>query len=181
LTVDVPVLVGEKTRLRPVTFDDVPALLRWFTDPDVIHWFGASDQPPVTAESLTADLEAELGDASFREFILETLDGQPIGYFDLRRINPTHRNAQLFVAIGEADYRGAGYGTDALRTLLRYAFDDLDLRRVYLQADADNARGIRCYEKCGFVHEGVLRQHRVRHGQPLDMVYMAVLRTEWNG
>jgi RimJ/RimL family protein N-acetyltransferase len=52
------------------------------------------------------------------------------------------------------------------------------LRRVTLITDADNERGIRCYEKCGFVKEGVLRGHRLRHGEPLDMLAMAVLAEE---
>ena len=58
-------------------------------------------------------------------------------------------------------------------------FEELGLRRVDLHTDADNARGIRCYEKCGFVREGVMRERRVRYGKPLDMVLMAVLRDEW--
>jgi hypothetical protein len=49
---------------------------------------------------------------------------------------------------------------------------------VTLIADADNARGIRCYEKCGFVREAVLRGHRLRYGRPLDMIAMGVLRED---
>jgi RimJ/RimL family protein N-acetyltransferase len=55
------------------------------------------------------------------------------------------------------------------------------MRRVDLITDIDNERGIRCYEKCGFVREGVLRAHRLRYGQPLDMATMAVLREDWEG
>ena len=47
-------------------------------------------------------------------------------------------------------------------------------------ADADNARGIRCYERCGFRHEGLLRAHRLRYGKPLDMVTMGILREEFD-
>lgn len=85
----------------------------------------------------------------------------------------------MYISIGEKECWSAGYGTDTVRTVLRYAFNELGLRRVHLITDADNARGIRCYEKCGFVREGVLRAHRLRYGQPLDMVEMAVLREDW--
>ena len=63
--------------------------------------------------------------------------------------------------------------------MLRYAFQEMELRRVALEADEDNARGIRCYEKCGFVREGLLRAHRLRRGEPVNGVVMAVLREEW--
>jgi RimJ/RimL family protein N-acetyltransferase len=53
------------------------------------------------------------------------------------------------------------------------------LRRVDLLTDADNERGLRCYEKCGFVREGLLRKRRLRFGQPVDMIVMSVLREEW--
>ena len=56
----------------------------------------------------------------------------------------------------------------------------MGLRRVQLITDEDNARGIRCYEKCGFVREGLLRAHRLRYGKPLNMVIMGVLKEEWD-
>jgi len=52
---------------------------------------------------------------------------------------------------------------------------------VDLTTDADNLRGIRCFQKCGFVREGLLRAHRLRRGQPVNAVTMAVLREEWEG
>ena len=90
-----------------------------------------------------------------------------------------HGNCELFITIGEKEYWSQGYGSDALRLLLRAAFEDLGMRRVALRADADNARAIRCYENVGFAKEGVLREHRLRYGEPLDMVYMAILKREW--
>ena len=89
------------------------------------------------------------------------------------------KRAELAISIGEKDCWSRGLGTDAVRTVLRHGFEDLGLRRVDLHTDADNARGIRCYEKCGFVREGVMRARRLRYGEPLDMVLMAVLRDEW--
>ena len=86
-----------------------------------------------------------------------------------------HRRAELGIAIGEKGDWGRGYGTDAIRVILRFAFEVLKLRRIELITDADNERGIRAYEKCGFVCEGVLRAKRLRYGKPLDMLIMAVL------
>src|SRR6266508_5906151 len=66
-----------------------------------------------------------------------------------------------------------------IRAVLRHAFEEMGLRRIDLHTDADNARGIRCHEKCGFVREGVMRERRLRYGTPLDMVVMGVLSHEW--
>jgi len=94
-------------------------------------------------------------------------------------VDPHHRRAELAISIGETDCWSRGYGTDAIMAVLRHAFEEMGLRRIDLYTDADNARGIRCYEKCSFVREGVMRQRRLRYGKPLDMVVMGVLREEW--
>ena len=174
-----PTLVGKKTRLRPVEQTDMPLFERWFTDRDILHWLASSDRPSLTLQRLQDDWEKIQADESQRDWIIETLDETAIGNVGLHRIDPVHGNCELFITIGEKEYWSQGYGTDALRLLLRASFDELGLRRVALRADADNARGIRCYEKCGFVREGVLREHRLRYGKPLDMVYMAALKREW--
>jgi RimJ/RimL family protein N-acetyltransferase len=93
-------------------------------------------------------------------------------------IHPLQRRAEVHLSIGEKDVWGRGYGARAVRRLLAHAFEDLGLRRVYAMADEDNARVIRCLEKCGFSREGLLRRHRLRHGRPTDMVVMGVLDEE---
>jgi RimJ/RimL family protein N-acetyltransferase len=113
--------------------------------------------------------------------MIETLDSRPVGHVGLLGVDRHSLRAELAISIGETDSWSRGYGTDATRAVLRHAFEDLGLRRIDLHTDADNARGIRCYEKCGFVREGVMRERRLRYGKPLDMVMMGVLKHEWEG
>jgi ribosomal-protein-alanine N-acetyltransferase len=108
---------------------------------------------------------------------IETRDGHAIGDLGLVDIHP-HGRAELAVTIGDKEYWGHGYGTDAIRAALQYAFDHLGCRRVYLITDEDNLRAHRCFEKCGFVREGLLRAHRLRYGTPLNMLIMGALRSE---
>ncbi len=68
---------------------------------------------------------------------------------------------------------------DSARLVLEYAFTEVKLNRVELTADEANARAIRCYEKCGFVREGLLRQHRLTGGRFGNTVVMAILKPEW--
>jgi RimJ/RimL family protein N-acetyltransferase len=174
-----PVLEGKLVRLRPLTQDDLSLLLRWYSDPDVIHWLHQSEYR-VGGEDR---IRAKFGPGSESEYdvrwIIEANEGTPIGVIRLEGVEGAHRRAELAVSIGEKAHWSRGYGTEAIGLALGHGFQDLGLRRVWLITDADNERGIRCYEKCGFRREGLLVGHRVRYGEPLDMVLMGVLREDW--
>ncbi len=174
---DVP-LEGELVRLRPLGEQDVPMLFRWYSDPDVRHWSYFTEDPPglATLDAHRERFELIRDDPAQLLWCIETMDGRPLGDLALQEIQPLQKRADLAVSIGEKSYWGQGYGSDAIRLALRFAFDELDCRRVTLVVDCDNARAIRAYEKCGFVQEGVLREHRLRYGEPVDMLAMAVLR-----
>ncbi|TMG02737.1 MAG: GNAT family N-acetyltransferase [Chloroflexi bacterium] len=82
-------------------------------------------------------------------------------------------------AAGKAGGDGHCDPGQGARLVLRYAFEDLELNRVELTTDEDNRRAIRCYEKCGFAREALLRQHRLIDGKFGNTLVMAVLREEW--
>ncbi len=168
-------------RLRPPTEQDLPLFVRWLNDPEVRYWLSMADGPEFTLESEREWYEEMRADPAQVIWCIETEEGQPIGNLGLRAIDEAQGRATLGIAICEKDFWGRGYGTEAIRQVLRYAFTELGLRRVALGTDEDNLRGIRCYEKCGFVREGLLRAYRVRRGRPVDGVVMAVLRQEWEG
>ena len=172
-------LEGAAVRLRAVEESDLPLLVRWMNDPEVRHWLHHSDRPDATVESVRGRFGLTEERFPNLVWLIETLEGRPVGHLGLLQVDPHHKRAELAISIGEKECWSRGYGTDAIRTVLRHGFEDLGLRRVDLHTDADNARGIRCYEKCGFVREGVMRESRLRYGKPLDMVLMAVLRDEW--
>ena len=92
-----------------------------------------------------------------------------------------HGEAYVGIGIGDRELWGKGYGTDAMLVLLRYGFNELNLRRVTLTVSAYNPRGIRSYEKAGFVIEGKARDFFLREGRRWDMVFMGILREEWLG
>jgi RimJ/RimL family protein N-acetyltransferase len=173
-------LVGRRVRLAPERLEHAELLARWTGDPEVRHWLHRSEDPPElrTRTALEEKIRRGLADPTEIRFVIEADAGLPIGDVGLFALHPAGR-AELSVMIGEKAYWSRGYGGDAIRALLRLGFHELGLRRVTLIADADNARGIACYSRCGFRHEGVLRAHRLRYGQPLDMVAMAVLREEF--
>ena len=165
-------LTGETCTLRALDPTDAADVVRWHQD----HEFSILDgnmYPPslvATDEWLRHVARPSLADVSLGIEV----DGGLIGYVRLKRGQPEDRHADFGIAIERA-YWNQGYGTDATRTLLRFAFDEMHLHRVALGVRADNLRARRVYEKCGFREEGVLRSARYVAGAWHDVVLMAIL------
>jgi RimJ/RimL family protein N-acetyltransferase len=101
-----------------------------------------------------------------------------VGTTWLKEVDCWHGAAELAIYM-DRDHIGAGFGTDAQRVLLTFAFNAVGLNRVWLTAYASNTRAIRSYEKLGFRHEGLMRQSWRGPNGLEDSVLMAILRDEW--
>ena len=116
----------------------------------------------------------------FYYFAIRTLkDDRFIGSCGLNGELFPHGEASVGIGIGERELWGKGYGTDAMMVILRYGFQELNLRRVSLTTSEFNPRAIRSYEKAGFVLEGRERGYFLRENRRWDMVFMGILRDEW--
>jgi len=174
---------GERVRLRPFEVADAAISRGWVDDPEIVRLVGGVPYPfSVAAE------EAAIGSELANEWdlgvhlVIEATDGdmpKPIGAISLRDLHATFRTARLGVTIGVRDYWSRGYGEDATRTICRYGFEDLDLRRIHLTVGAYNPRAVQCYEKVGFAIEGRLREHWYIAGKYRDVLVMGLLRDEF--
>lgn len=174
-------IVGEKTRLRALERSDLVKVWKWLNDEEVM-WFMAA---PCNTQSL-AEVEQwfsrlqEAAGYSSRHFIIETEEGTPIGGIYYEYLDTRHQRTEVGMQIGEKEYWGKGYGTDAMITFLDYLFNELGLHRVYLRVERYNTRALKCYEKCGFTQEGILRHHVFTKGEYHDDLVMGILRDEFN-
>jgi len=174
-------LTGNLTRLRPLEMEDLELYTAWINDPEVTHFLGAAF-PLMSRAAERVWLEAAVpkgvryGDVTLA---IETLEGRHIGSVALHEPKVIERQCSLGIMIGDKTCWDHGYGTDAIVTLLRFGFDDMNLNRVWLTVDAANQRGIACYRKCGFVEEGRLRQDRYQDGAYEDTLIMGVLVDEF--
>ncbi len=157
---------------------DLPYFVKWLTDREVTRWLAAMGDPP-TLEDEHEWYESRRSDPDSIMWSIETLDARLLGTVELR-MTPRARRAELGIAIQDRTQWSQGYGTEVVRLVLCYAFNDLKLNRVELTTDERNTRAIRCYEKCGFKREGLLRRHRLIDGEFGNTLVMAVLCDEWD-
>lgn len=176
-------LQGKLVRLAAANSEtDAELFARWTRDSEFGRLLDSDAPMPRSVGKAKKDIqewmEHEKPDAI--EFLIRTLaDDRPIGSIGLDGIRWTHGDSFVGIGIGERDDWGKGYGTDAMRVILRYAFRELNLHRVSLDVFEYNPRAIRSYEKAGFVVEGRQRQVLNRDGRRWDMLYMGILREEW--
>lgn len=175
-------LYGEKVRLRAIEREDVPNFMRWFNDPEVIRYLNFYKPVSKRNEERWVETLSEAQDQHVFAIEAQTEGGWVhIGNMGLHRLDLRNRTAVLGVALGEKDFWGQGYGTEAIRTVLRFAFDTLGLNRVELDVFEFNPRAIRCYEKVGFRREGTRRQALFREGRYHDVYMMSILAEEFRG
>ncbi len=164
--------------LAPVRSEDLPVLYEWINDRDLVILNAPYRPVPMSHHEEWYETMQRRGDAVLMGIRLSG-SNKLIGTVQLHSIDPVHRTGELQIRVGDARERDKGYGTSALRLMLRLAFDDLNLNRVVLHVFADNGRAIRTYEKLRFVREGVLRQGAFIAGRYVDVVVMALLRDEY--
>lgn len=175
-----PFLIGDRLYLRGLEIEDLQGpYFQWLNDQEADLYTNHASFPNSMAR-MKAFFERVTVGSSDLVLAIVLKDGDcHIGNVALHGINWQHRRAELRIIIGEAECRGKGYGSEAIRLLLRHAFEKLNLHRIFLGVRADHQQAIRAYEKCGFVVEGRLRQEYLRGGAWYDAVRMAILAPEF--
>jgi RimJ/RimL family protein N-acetyltransferase len=171
-------VLGVLVKLRPMEPSDAVALWRWNHDPDVMRWMSDGYAQALThvQQRLAERPRNAYGDVLYG--VESRTDGNLIGLVRLDGAEPETGCAELTIYLGEKDYQGRGYGTDAVRTICRYGFDKMRLHKVTLTVVAENHAAEHVYRKVGFVEEGRLREVFRRDGRWYDMFTMGLLEGE---
>lgn len=173
---------GKLVTLRAKEATDVDAAYRWINDREVTQFLNMRYPMSLAAEEAwLRDQTSSPGSHRNAHFAIETKEGVCIGFIDFNSTTVEDRRSIVGIMIGDKAYWSKGHGTDAMRTLLRFGFEEMNLHRIELTVDARNERAQACYRKCGFVEEARLRQHRYAEGAFHDTLWMGVLREEWEG
>jgi len=169
---------GKAVRLRSVALDQVMTRWEWFQDPQFSRLYLGHGFPPLAYKAVEDEVLAAMESGALKgyfEVAVETTgDKRYVGNAFLRKLSLQDRSAELGVFFGPAHW-DKGWGTDAVRLLTAYGFDELGLHRIWLTVFDFNPRARACFEKCGFVREGVLRDAVFSAGRFHDVHLMALL------
>ncbi len=174
---------GTLVRLATESPEDfAKAFARWSRDSEY-HRLADGDPAMLWSEKKTKEWiekDSEKDKMESVRFSIRTLaDDKFIGEISLW-FNWQNADAWLGIVIGERDYWGKGYGTDAMRLMVQYGFEEANLRRVTLALHSYNPRALKSYEKVGFKMEGTVRGETLREGRHTDTYVMGILREEWD-
>lgn len=170
-----------RIRFRGLERSDLPQLQAWVNDPAVRRGISTYLPMSMEREGLWFD-EMLKRPAEEQPFAVDRKQGrswQLLGTCGLFDIDWISRKAEIGIMIGDKRQWNKGYGTEAMRLILKHGFETLNMHRLYLRVFSDNPNAIRTYEKAGFVLEGRLREAHFAEGEYKDDLLMSVLRGEW--
>ena len=167
-------VLGDKVRIREKRIEDISDEYAWRVDSELSR-LDATRPLTMSYEDFQRYSKEEMQFSSYRSkrLAVDSLDGVHIGnvmYYDL---NMSNSESELGIMIGNKEYWGQGYGTDIVKTLLKYLFEVIGLERIYLHTLAWNYRAQASFRKAGFTSVRPVR----RGGQ--DFILMEVNRSEW--
>ncbi|MFB7285968.1 GNAT family N-acetyltransferase [Actinacidiphila glaucinigra] len=169
---------GRLVTLRPMEPSDAEALWRWNHDPEVMRWMDDGYAQPLAQVRKRMEERPRNAYGDVLHGIEVQEDGRLIGLVRLRDAEPETGCAELDIYLGEKEYWGRGYATDAMRTMCRYGFEKMRLHKISLTVVTENEAAHHVYRKVGFVDEGRLRQVFRRDGRWYDMFTMGLLEGE---
>ncbi len=172
-------LIGKLVELRRHESRDYDLYGRWYGDHEIWRLTSWAGEPlsPSAVRRLFEDRELSTTEDSFA---IHPQGGRgPVGIISLMNISEANSSADLSIIVGPPEDRGRGYGTDAIREILRYGFEERGLGRIGLSVFEFNEPAISAYKGLGFREEGRLRAALERDGKRHDAILMSVLEPEW--
>lgn len=169
---------GNKVILRPILEEDVPQFFVWINDPEISKFTSAT--MPTSIEQEKEWFQRKLRESS--KLTLAIVDAEKdilIGNLSVFNIDYISGTGTTGAMIGNKDYWGKGYGTEAKMLLLEFVFHELNLRKIYSEVIGFNKRSINYSLKCGYIKEAVFPMHYYKSGQYWDKIVLALYREKW--
>lgn len=169
-------LSSDRIKLRPVELEDAEMLRRWrFSETNYAYFY---EFVPACKVQNQQWLENTLKKSSEINFIIfDNNECRDIGMISLLDIDMRNQKCEMGrVLIADENFRGKGLGGETIRVLLNYAFNHLNMHKVYCEVFAENEAAVKLYQKCGFAEDGRFKQHIYKNGEFKDIIHMSVMR-----
>jgi len=179
LQLDRPFLVGKKVYLRPIDMGDVnEEYLNWINDGDVIN--NLATVFPTTLIGLENFVKSAINSSDFVFFaIIEKKTNKHIGNVKLGQIDWISRTSNYGLMLGDKNSWGKGYAQESFILLIKYAFEKLNLHKVWDMAVKSNVASIKANQKVGFKIEAELKEHVFKNGKYMDLVVLSLLAEDY--
>ena len=167
-------IAGDLVILRALERSDLERCYRWMNDPTVVRTL--KSRYPIPFESEAAWLEdAAKGSTNERHFAIERKESRThIGNASIHDIDWVSRNAAIGMFIGDPASWNRGFGSDSLRALVRFAFEEMNLHKLKVNVFDYNDRAKHVLEAIGFTQEGKLSREFFREGKYHDIVIFSI-------
>lgn len=175
-------IVGEKIYLRKILETDVnEKYLGWLNDPQVNQYLETrwSEQ---TLSSILDFVQSKIDNKNEPLFAICTLESnEHIGNIKLGPINPYHKYADVSLFIGDKNYWGKGFATEAIKLITDYGFKSLKLNKICASAYEENIGSINAFKKCGYLQEGLLNKKYISNGKYTNTVVLGIIAEDFWG
>lgn len=171
-------ILGKKCYLTGVQRESIEQLRTWRNNPELRKYFRTHREITKVMQDDWYENRVHNNPNQYDFEIHDSDTKKLIGHTGLYYIDWQARKAEFAIYVGDMSMRGKGIGSDALRTLIKYGFEELNLNKIWCEVYSNN-KAIDIYRKIGFIDEGVLRQNVFKNGKYLDGYVMSLLREEW--
>jgi [ribosomal protein S5]-alanine N-acetyltransferase len=168
-----PYFTGERIDLVALEETDLPLVARWINDERVNLYNGS--RFPVSAADQRAWFETTRGDRSKQKLVVRAKDGCQVGMVSLFHVDHRQQSAEVGIYI-DPEHQRRGYASEALRMAVRFAFAEMNVRKVYCGILEFNHASVQLFESVGFVPDGIRRQHVFACGAFVDLLHYAIFR-----
>jgi RimJ/RimL family protein N-acetyltransferase len=172
-------LKNDKVRLRTLTPEDANLVLEWANDKEVVKNFSFFQQP-ATYERIFSYITEKYQSNDDLLFAIFTNSDEYVGNVGLHEIDRVNDTARLGIIIGKREFWNRGYAQETIKLLLKYAFTQAGIHKIYLNAFSTNVKGLNLYTKLGFQREGLLRSEYKLRDRYQDLVRMAMLAEDYH-
>lgn len=170
---------GNRVILRPILKEDVEQLFIWMNDPEITQYLLRNVPFSLEEEHRWFERATTLNEKSFTLAIVDREQNRLIGCMGIHDIDYRFGTAITGSVIGNKEYWGKGYGSEAKMLLLQFAFHELNLRKIYSHVVDYNLRSAAYSKKCGYVEEARIPKHYYKNGAYRDQIILAVYRSPW--
>lgn len=171
---------GQLVKLRAYKEEDIEKAVEFINDEEVKKLMDSNIPFPMTKWQEEEWVRSRKANTDFTyDFAIEDLKtGKYIGGCSINECDVKNRTCVVGIMIGDKEYWGKGYGSDALKVLIKFIFEEVNMNKIKLNVFSFNNRAIACYKKVGFKEEGILKKEIYRNGRYHDEIIMAMFKDD---